>query len=68
MGYEIKMPSQYKMPIRQKVEGALLWTLLNHNRTIKEFGTGKETVEEIANYFNLTEQQRTAYLETTYHK
>lgn len=66
--YEGKMLENLKMPPREEVEKALLKSLFKHNGVIKEFGIGEEIVEEIANDFNLTEQQRNAYLETIYRK
>jgi len=56
------------MPTRNEVEHALLISLFNHNGVIREFGAGEEIVDEIANDFGLKEEQRTAYLETTYKK
>ncbi len=56
------------MPTRKKVEHALLISLFNHDGAIKEFGVGEVIVDEVANNFGLSEEQRTAYLETTYEK
>ncbi len=68
MSYERKMLEDLKMPTRKEVEQALLKSLFNNNGTIKEFSTGETTVEEIANDFGLSEEQRTACLETVYRK
>lgn len=68
MSYEGKMLEDLKMPTRNEVEQALLKSLFNHKGVIKEFGIGEEIVEEIANYFGLSEEQKTAYLETIYKK
>ena len=68
MSYEGKMLDEFGMPNRLDVEQALLITLFKHNGTIKEFGSGEEIVDEIANNFGLSENQRTAYLQTTYRK
>jgi len=68
MSYESKMLEQFNMPAKQKVEQALLQALLKHGGVIKEFSSGQEIVDEIANDFELDEQQRSAFLETTYHK
>lgn len=68
MSYEGEMLRKLKMPPRDAVERTLLKTLFKHCGVIKEFGTGEEIVEEIANDFNLTEEQRNAYLETIYQK
>ena len=48
MSYESKMLEQLNMPTKQKVEQALLKALLKHGGIIKEFGSGKEIVDEIA--------------------
>ncbi len=68
MSYERKMLEDLKMPTRKEVEKALLKSLFKHNGVIKEFGTGEEIVEELADDFKLNEAQRTAYLETIYKK
>ena len=68
MSYEGKMLETLKMPSRTEVEQALLKSLFRHNGVIKEFGAGEEIVDEIANDFDLTEEQRTTYLETIYRK
>jgi hypothetical protein len=62
------MLQDLKMPTRKEVEQVLLITLFNHNGTIKEFATGEEIVNEIANKFSLNEQQRTIPLERIYRK
>jgi len=56
------------MPARKEVEEALLKTLIKHNGTIKEFATGEEIVEEIADLFSLNEEQRSVVLERIYRK
>ena len=66
--YEGRMLKDLKMPTRKEVEEAILYSLFKHNGAIKEFSTGEEIVEEIANEFNLIEEQRSAYLETIYRK
>jgi hypothetical protein len=68
MSYEGKMLAQLAMPTRRQVEHALLRALLNHGGVIKEFGSGQEIVDEIADNFNLNEQQRAAFLQTVYRK
>ena len=68
MSYEGKMYEQFAMPTRKQVEAALLRALLKHGGIIKEFGLGEEIVDEIANDFGLSEQQRTAFLQTVYRK
>lgn len=68
MSYEGKMLKDLKMPLRQEVEQALLISLFEHNGVIKEFGTGEDIVDEVAINFNLSEEQKNAYLETIYKK
>lgn len=68
MSYESSMYVQYNMPTREQVENALLRALFRHGGTLKEFGSGQEIVDEIANDFGLTEEQRSAFLETVYRK
>jgi len=68
MSYEGKMLEDLAMPSRKEVEQALLKTLLKHNGVIKEFAAGEEIVDEIADEFNLKENQRTAVLERIYRK
>lgn len=68
MSYEGKMLEDYKMPSIEQIEQALLVSLFNHNGTIKEFSSGEEIVNEIANYFHLNENQRTVVLERIYRK
>lgn len=68
MSYERKMLEDLKMPPRKEVEQALLKSLFEHNGVIKEFGVGEKIVKEIANYFDLNEEQRTASLERIYRK
>jgi hypothetical protein len=68
MSYEGKMLEQFAMPTQSEVEQALLRALLKHGGVIKEFGSGQEIVDEIANDFGLNENQRSAFLETIYRK
>ena len=68
MSYEGKMLKDLEMPSRKEVEKALLKILLRHNGVIKEFTSGEEIVNEIANEFGLNESQRTAVLKRTYRK
>lgn len=68
MSYEGKMVEQLRMPSKKEIEEALLKSLFKHNGVIKEFGTGEEIVDEVANDFYLSEEQRNAYLETIYKK
>jgi hypothetical protein len=68
MSYESKMLEDLRMPTQTEVEQALLKSLFNNNGVIKEFGAGENIVEEIADNFNLNEEQRAAYLETVYKK
>ena len=68
MSYESKMLEDLKMPTRKEVEQALLKTLFKHNGVIKEFASGEEIVNEIADNFSLNKNQRTAVLERIYRK
>ena len=68
MSYEGRMRDEYKMPSIEEVENALLVALFNHNGTLREFASGEEIVNELADYFHLNEQQRTAVLERIYRK
>ena len=68
MSYEGKMLKELNMPPREEVERALLIALFKHNGVIKEFGSGEEIVDEIADNFKLNNDQRTAYLKTIYRK
>lgn len=68
MSYEGKMLKDLRMPTKKEVEQAILKTLFKHNGVIKEFASGEEIVEEIANEFDLKEEQRTAILERIYRK
>lgn len=68
MSYERKMLEELAMPTREQVERALLRALLKHGGVIKEFGTGQEIVDEIADDFGLNEHQRSAFLQTIYRK
>ncbi len=68
MSYESKMLEQFGMPKRRQVERALLIALLNHGGVIKEFGSGQEIVNEIADDFKLNQHQRSAFLQTVYRK
>jgi len=68
MSYESKTFADLAMPTKKEVEEALLKTLFRHNGVVKEFGTGEEIVREIADEFNLNENQRTAVLERIYRK
>lgn len=68
MSYEGRMRDEYKMPSNEEIENALLVSLFNHNGTIKEFASGEEIVNKIADDFYLNEDQRSAVLERIYRK
>lgn len=68
MSYEGEMLKRLKMPSRREVEEALIKTLFIHNGVITDFSKGAEIVDEIANNFNLSEDQLNAYLQTMYFK
>ncbi len=68
MSYEGKMLADLKMPLRKEVEKSLLISLFNYNGAIKEFNSNESIVREIADAFNLNDEQRNANLETIYRK
>ena len=68
MSYEGQMLEKFHMPSRREVEQVLLKILFKHNGVIKEFASGEEIVDEVANEFGLNQNQRTAVLERTYRK
>ncbi|MGH8529761.1 MAG: HNH endonuclease [Nevskiales bacterium] len=68
MSYESDMLSQFAMPTQKSVEQTLLCSLLKHGGTIEEFASGQKIVDEVAGAFGLSEQQRSAVLETIYRK
>jgi hypothetical protein len=68
MSYESDMLKSLRMPLRTEVEKALLEALYKHNGVIKEFGAGEQIVNELAENFKLTEEQKTVYLKTIYRK
>ncbi len=68
MSYERKILENLRMPTQKEVEQALLKSLFKNNGVIKEFGVGEKVVEEIADDFHLSEEQRATYLETIYRK
>jgi len=68
VSYEGKMLRDLNMPSRINVEDSLLKTLFRHNGVVKEFASGEEIVNEIANEFSLDLNQRNAHLERIYRK
>jgi hypothetical protein len=68
VSYERAMLERLKMPLRKDVEAILLKKLLTHGGVLREFGSGTGIEDEIADSFHLTEEQRSAYLETIFHK
>ncbi len=62
------MLEELAMPAQKQVERALLRAMLKNGGVIKEFGSGEETVEDLAHEFGLNERQRSAFLETTYRR
>jgi hypothetical protein len=62
------MLEQLEMPTRQRVERILLEALLKHGGVLKEFGSGTGIEDEMADACGLTEQQRSAFLQTIYRK
>jgi hypothetical protein len=68
MSYEGDMLVKLAMPTRQDVENVIITTLFKHNGSIKEFATGEEIVDEIADVFLLNQEQRETVLERVYRK
>lgn len=68
MSYEGDMLRELSMPSRDLVEEALLTTLLRNNGVIKEFASGQDMVDEIADRFRLNDSQRQAVLTRIYRK
>ena len=68
MSYEGEMLKKMAMPSKQEVGKELLKTLFRHNGVVKDFSSGEEIVNEIANIFSLSEEQRTVPLERIYKK
>ncbi len=68
MSYEGHVLDRFAMPSRGEVEQALLQELLRHGGAVKEFASGQQVVDELANQFRLSEEQRSAALETVYRR
>lgn len=68
MSYEGEMLKKLAMPAKGEVEKVLLETLVKHNGTIKEFASGEEIVNELADLFSLNQEQRNTALERIYKK
>ncbi len=68
MSYEGSMLAKLKMPSRSKVSRALLVYLFNNGGSTHEFGHNQRIVNDLAEFFGLKDEQRTAYLETIYRK
>jgi hypothetical protein len=66
--YEGSMLEKLAMPTRAEVEKSLLTTLFKHNGVIREFASGVDIVDEIADGFSLNQEQRNAVLERIYRK
>jgi hypothetical protein len=62
------MLAQFAMPNRKDVEQSLLHVLLNNGGVIKDFSSGEPIVDQIAHEFELSDSQRSAFLETIYRK
>ena len=56
MSYEGEMLERFAMPTQKAVEQTLLRALLKHGGIIKEFASGQDIVDELANEFQLNEQ------------
>lgn len=68
MSYESEMLDKFDMPPRNEVKQAILKALFKHEGVIQEFSSNEKIVDEIANTFDLNDEQREAYLETVYQK
>lgn len=62
------MLEDLRMPTRADVEIHILRALLRNRGVLKEFASGVDVVDEIADKFALTPQQRTATLDRFYRK
>ena len=58
MSYEGQMLENLRMPSKAEVETHLLKALLRHRGVLKEFASGVEIVDELADEFDLDQQQR----------
>src|ERR1700722_7225527 len=68
MSYERTMLEELAMPRLQRVEQILLEAMLKHGGVLKEFGSRTGIEAEMADACGLTEEQRSACLETIYRK
>jgi hypothetical protein len=62
------MLAEFAMPKRKDVEASLLRVLLNNGGVIKDFSSSEPIVDQIAHEFELSDSQRSAFLETLYRK
>ena len=62
------MLEDLRMPQRADVETRILKALLRHRGVLREFATGADIVDEIADELNLNQEQRSATLERLYRK
>ena len=62
------MLQDYNMPTRDEVEQDLLIVLFKHGGVIREFSNDENVVNEIAENFKLTEEQKSVVLERIYRK
>ena len=68
MSYEREMLEMLAMPAKQEIKEAIIKTLFRHNGSIKEFASGQIIVDEIADQFSLSKEQREEELERIYKK
>ncbi|HQQ70909.1 MAG TPA: HNH endonuclease [Alicycliphilus sp.] len=68
MSYESDKLQALTMPSRQQVEQSLLKAMFRHGGVIEEFAHGEKIVDELADDFQLSQDQRSAVLKTTYQK
>jgi hypothetical protein len=68
MSYEREMLEMLAMPAKQEIKEAIIKTLFRHNGSIKEFASGQIIVDEIADQFSLSKEQREEELKRIYKK
>ena len=68
MSYESKILQDYNMPTRGEVEQNLLIALFKHGGVVRDFSHNETIVNEIADNFNLNEEQKNIVLERIYKK
>jgi len=63
--YESKTFKELRLPPREKASESLIYTLLQYNGTVNEFGSGNQKIsDQIADHLGLSENQRTYRTQT----